>query len=140
MVRERPYLVQRTLVLRKTLAWLLVFSVVAAAAPLEANGAPPVPFEEALRSRAGQLPPVRAITHGPKYHWFGYYDKFQFDPTDRYVLAMEVDFEHRSPRPEDTIKIGMVDLEDGDRWIELGESRACGTTAKAISLSVACWT
>ena len=24
----------------------------------------------------------------------------------------------------DAIKIGMVDLEDGDRWIELGESRA----------------
>jgi hypothetical protein len=39
---------------------------------------------------------------------------------------MEVDFEHRSPRPEDVIKIGMVDLEDNDRWIELGESCAWG--------------
>ena len=37
---------------------------------------------------------------------------------------MEVDFEHRSPRPDDAIKVGMVDLADGDRWIELGESRA----------------
>jgi hypothetical protein len=69
-------------------------------------------------------PPVRQITHGPKFHWFGYYDKRQFDPSGRYVLAMEVDFEHRSPRPDDAIKIGMVDLGDGDRWIELGESRA----------------
>jgi len=71
-----------------------------------------------------RLPPVRAITRGPKFHWFGYYDKLQFDPSGRYALGMEVDFEHRSPRPDDVIKIGMVDLEDHDRWIELGESRA----------------
>jgi len=70
------------------------------------------------------LPPVRAITRGPKYHWFGYYDKLQFDPAGRYALGMEVDFEHRSPRAEDAIKIGMVDLKDSHRWIELGQSRA----------------
>ena len=70
------------------------------------------------------LPPVRAITRGPKFHWFGYYDKWQFDPTGRYVLGMEVDFQHRSPTPDDAIRIGMVDLKDNDRWIELGESRA----------------
>ena len=45
----------------------------------------------------GTPPPVRAITRGPRFHWFGYYDKLQFDPTNRYVLGMEVDFEHRSP-------------------------------------------
>src|SRR6185503_5515020 len=28
--------------------------------------------------RAEQLPPIRQITRGPKFHWFGYYDKFQF--------------------------------------------------------------
>lgn len=70
------------------------------------------------------LPPVRAITRGPKFHWFGYYDKLEFDPSGRYVLGMEVDFEHRSPRPDDVIKVGMVDLQDDDRWIELGETRA----------------
>jgi hypothetical protein len=70
------------------------------------------------------LPPVRAITRGPKFHWFGYYDKLEFDPGCRYVLGMEVDFEHRSPRPADVIKVGMVDLQDDDRWIELGETRA----------------
>ena len=71
-----------------------------------------------------KLPPVRTITHGPKYHWFAYYDKLEFDPTCRYVLGMEVDFEHRSPKPDDVIKVGMVDLEQGDEWTELGESRA----------------
>ncbi len=70
------------------------------------------------------LPPVRAITRGPKFHWFSYYDKLQFDPTCRYVLGMEVDFEHRSPKPDDVIKIGMVDLKNNDHWVELGESRA----------------
>jgi hypothetical protein len=70
------------------------------------------------------LPPIRAITKGPKFHWFGYYDKLQFDPTVRYVLGMEVDFEGRSPRPDDVIKVGMIDLEDNDRWIELGSTNA----------------
>ncbi len=68
--------------------------------------------------------PIRRITRGPKHHWFAYYDKFQFDPSDRYVLAMEVDFEHRTPRPDDVIKIGMVDLHGGDRWTELGRTTA----------------
>jgi hypothetical protein len=35
---------------------------------------------------------------------------------------MEVDFEHRSPKTDDVIKIGMVDLKSGDRWTELGQS------------------
>ena len=69
-------------------------------------------------------PAVRAITKGPKYHWFGYYDKWQFDPTNRYVLGMQVDFEGRSPQPDDVIKVGMIDVTESDRWIELGESRA----------------
>ena len=67
---------------------------------------------------------MRPITSGPKHHWFGYYDKLQFDPSNRYVLGMEVDFEHRSPTPGDVIRVGMIDLADGDRWIELGDTRA----------------
>ena len=78
----------------------------------------------AALAQAEKLPPVRAITRGPKFHWFGYYDKLQFDPTGRYVLGMEVGFEHRSPVPADSIRIGMIDLKDNDRWIDLGESHA----------------
>lgn len=70
------------------------------------------------------LPPIRAITEGPKFHWFGYYDKLQFDPTSRYVLGMEVDFQHRTPEPDDRVRLGMIDLERRDRWTELGSSRA----------------
>jgi hypothetical protein len=70
------------------------------------------------------LPPVRQITQGPKFHWFGYYDKLEFDPTCRFVLGMQTEFEHRSPKPEDEIRVGMVDLQDGDKWIELGTTTA----------------
>ena len=56
----------------------------------------------------------RVITRGPRHHWFGYYDKLQFDPTGRYVLGMQVAFEHRSPRADDVIRVGMVDFQSGD--------------------------
>lgn len=67
---------------------------------------------------------VRAITTPPGYHWFGYYDKWQIHPTGRYALGMQVGFEHRTPVAEDFIKIGLIDLERGDAWTEIGESRA----------------
>lgn len=70
------------------------------------------------------LPPVRAITRGPAFHWFGYYDKLQFDPGCRYVLGMEVNFTGRSPVPDDVISVGMVDLQNNDEWIPLGTSSA----------------
>ncbi|GAG56069.1 unnamed protein product, partial [marine sediment metagenome] len=70
---------------------------------------------------------IRTITDGPRHHWFGYYDKLEFDPTDRFVLANEVSFEHRTPRKDDVIRVGMVDTQDNqDTWIELGTSRAWG--------------
>ncbi|HTM47268.1 MAG TPA: hypothetical protein VL285_01210 [Bryobacteraceae bacterium] len=71
-----------------------------------------------------KLPPVRAITRGPKFHWFGYYDKLQFDPSSRYALGVEGSFEHRLPTAEDTLRIGMVDTGDGDRWTDLGITHA----------------
>ena len=80
----------------------------------------------AAQSDQQQLPPVRTITRGPKHHWFGYYDKLEFDPTNRYVLSNEVDFEGRTPRADDVIRVGMVDTRDNDKWIELGSSPAWG--------------
>ncbi len=82
-------------------------------------------FLRATESSASEkLPPVRAITRGPRFHWFGYYDKLQFSTDNRFVLGNEVEFEGRSPTGEDSIRVGMVDLEDADRWIELGSTRA----------------
>ncbi|MCC6488656.1 MAG: hypothetical protein IT364_14255 [Candidatus Hydrogenedentes bacterium] len=68
--------------------------------------------------------PYRALTAGPKAHWFGYYDKHEFDPTGRYVLGMEVDFQGRTPNANDKVRLGMIDTQNGDAWIDIGESRA----------------
>lgn len=70
--------------------------------------------------------PCRAITKGPKNHWFGYYDKREFDPTNTLVLANEVSFEGRSPTADDKIAVGYVDTKDGDQWHEIGNSNAWG--------------
>lgn len=68
--------------------------------------------------------PIRPITREPGFHWFGYYDKQQFDTTGRFLLGMEAGFEHRRPGPQDPITIGMIDTENKDVWIPLGQSRA----------------
>lgn len=78
-----------------------------------------------LHARAATaFPPARQITRGPGFHWFGYYDKLQFSPDNRFVLSNKVQFEHRSPAADDLIEVGMIDLHEKDRWIPLGTSRA----------------
>jgi hypothetical protein len=81
-------------------------------------------FEAMAGAVVTALPPVRAVTRGPAFHGFGYYDKFQLDAAGRRLLCMEVSFEHRLPGPDEEVRVGMVDLADGDRWTALGASRA----------------
>ena len=81
-------------------------------------------FNDMVAAPAPSLPSVSALTTGPKIHWFSYYDVFEFDVSQRYLLGMEVDFEGRSPTPEDTVAVGMIDLEDGNKWILLGHTSA----------------
>ncbi|HWB74733.1 MAG TPA: LamG-like jellyroll fold domain-containing protein [Nannocystaceae bacterium] len=93
----------------------------------EALGDEEVAALAVAHDRCGDLPglaPIAPITSGPKFHWFGYYDKFQFDPSDRYVLSMAVDFEDRAVTSADVVEIGMIDLDNGNQWTTLGESRA----------------
>lgn len=83
----------------------------------------------AAQSQPGPLEtfvPHRQITRGPLHHWFGYYDKREFDPTNSLVLSNQVDFEHRSPTADDTIQVGYVDLNQQDRWNTIGTSSAWG--------------
>ena len=58
--------------------------------------------------------PARAVTKGPKHHFFGYYDKTPWDKTGRYLLANEIDFVGRQPEAKDELTVGMVDLKDGE--------------------------
>ncbi len=70
--------------------------------------------------------PCRQITHGPAHHWFGYYDKQEFDPSDRFVLGNQVSFEGRGPTADDEIAVGYVDTAENDSWTEIGRSRSWG--------------
>lgn len=71
------------------------------------------------------FPPVRALTKGPEFHWFGYYDKLEFDPSDRYALTNQVTFQGRTPGPEDSLTVGMIDTQSG-AWRPHGTSNAWG--------------
>ena len=65
-----------------------------------------------------------AITSGPAYHFFGYYDKFQVDATGTKMLTMEVDFVDRPPTPDDTARIGVIDLSSGNKLEIVAETKA----------------
>jgi hypothetical protein len=68
--------------------------------------------------------PARAVTKGPKHHFFGYYDKTPWNSTGRYLLANEIDFVDRQPKPGEELTVGMVDLKDNDTFIPLGKTVA----------------
>jgi hypothetical protein len=42
------------------------------------------------------------------------------------VLTNQVEFEGRTPTADDRIRVGMVDIEDNDKWIDIGKSDAWG--------------
>ncbi len=68
--------------------------------------------------------PVQRLTEGPFYHFFGYYDKFPWDITGRYILGMQVSFMNRPPTPEDVLVIGLTDTKEGNRWRPLASTVA----------------
>jgi len=70
--------------------------------------------------------PTRAITEGPHHHWFGYYDKREFDPSNRFVLSNQVSFEGRAPTGNDSITVGYVDTQNKDQWHSIGTSQSWG--------------
>ncbi len=81
---------------------------------------------EDIASKSEAFVPIRAVTKGPGFHWFGYYDKLNFSASDTKVLCNRVDFEGRTPTADDEITVGVIDLEDGDKWTTLGTSKAWG--------------
>ncbi len=64
------------------------------------------------------------VTAGPNHHFFGYYDKFPWDATGRYMLGLETTFIDRPPTPDDTATVGLIDLDDSNRWCPIAETRA----------------
>ena len=64
------------------------------------------------------------LTKGPFHHFFGYYDKHQWDASDRRLLTLQVPFADRSPGPEDVAKIGVIDTHRENRLEIVGETRS----------------
>jgi len=60
----------------------------------------------------------------PNYTGFWFYDEFQFDKTDRYMLGMTVHFSDRVVTADDIGEIGYFDLKDNNRWTKIGETSA----------------
>ncbi|PHN02822.1 hypothetical protein [Flavilitoribacter nigricans] len=69
---------------------------------------------------------IQPITTGPQQHWFGYYDKQQIDTSGRYALGAEVEKFFRSPTQQDVLRVGLIDLEQGNTWREIGTSHSWG--------------
>jgi Tol biopolymer transport system component len=68
--------------------------------------------------------PVHQVTSGPRHHFFGYYEKSPWNAAGNLLLAHEADFNDRPPCATDSITVGMVHLDDNNRFIALGESQA----------------
>ena len=68
--------------------------------------------------------PVEAVTKWPHYHFFGYYDKSQWDSSERYVLGLEIPFMDRPPSSKDIAIVGMVNLQKDNKWVPLAETHS----------------
>lgn len=71
--------------------------------------------------------PVSAVplTSSPHRHWFGYYDKWQFNARDALMLGMPSEFDLRPPTPADEIELRFTDLKDPNHaWSPLGRTKA----------------
>ncbi len=60
----------------------------------------------------------------PSYTGFWFYDEFQFDKTDRYMLGMKVHFTDRDVQADDVGEIGYFDLMNNNEWTKIGETTA----------------
>ena len=68
--------------------------------------------------------PIQRVTQGPKHHFFGYFDKFPWDKSGRRLLAQEIDFTARQPRPGEKATLGMIELTENNRFVPLAETDA----------------
>lgn len=79
-----------------------------------------------ISSRTPLEVPIRQVTRDGRAHWFGYYDIPAFDASGSRLLTCASDFEWRAPTPSDAVEVGVVDLDDGDRFTAIGTSRSWG--------------
>ena len=86
-------------------------------------------FAELMAASDAQYPKLVRLSEprtkgSPNYTGFFFYQCLQFDPTDRYVLGMRVHCQNRDVRPTDRAEIGVIDLRNGYKWTQIGETTA----------------
>ncbi len=66
----------------------------------------------------------KRITPNDGGSWFfGYFDKYPWDVSGRYVLANRAEFMDRQPTAEDKLIVGMIDRQDNNKFIKIGKTR-----------------
>lgn len=68
--------------------------------------------------------PCRRLGAGEAHHFFGYYNKTPWDLSGRYVLAQQFPAMDAYLTPALAAGIGCFDLQDGDRYTRVDETRA----------------
>ncbi|MAX27549.1 MAG: hypothetical protein CMJ19_23885 [Phycisphaeraceae bacterium] len=68
--------------------------------------------------------PVTRVTPDDGHYFFGYFDKYQFDPTGRYLLVNKASFMDRQPTTDDELELGFIDLHDSNRYRPLAHTHA----------------
>src|SRR5262249_12315957 len=86
-------------------------------------------WDEMDGAKDAAYPPMVRISGREGFTGFWFFGCQQFDATDRFALAMTVDFERRQVTQDDVAKIGYFelengDLEDGARWTQIGTTTA----------------
>ena len=67
---------------------------------------------------------VTRISGTTGYTGFWFFGIEQFDPSDRYVLAMRVHFKDREVTKDDVADIGYIDLKNNFKWKQIGTTTA----------------
>lgn len=67
---------------------------------------------------------LRAVTSGPRHHFFGYYEKCPWSASGKLLLAHAATFNDRPPGPDDSVTVGVVHLDGDNRYQSLADSRA----------------
>lgn len=68
---------------------------------------------------------IEKITPSDGGFWFfGYFDKYPWDLSGRYVLANRAEFMDRQPTADDKLIIGMIDRQDNNKFVKIGENHA----------------
>ena len=67
---------------------------------------------------------VKPVTKGPNHHFFGYYEKSPWNESGRFLLAHEASFNDRPPNENDSVKIGIIDVENSYEFKPIATSDA----------------